>query len=207
MVHFVPKWFQKIFSNYIWNKKTNEKTIYLTFDDGPVPNITEWVLKILENNKIKATFFVVGENILKYPEIINKINKKGHSIGNHTFHHLKGWAVSTKTYTNDVDKCSNIIKKHTGKIPDLFRPPFGRIKPAQAKLIRKKYKLIMWETLTIDYDKALDKQKGLIRSIRATKNGSIVVFHDSIQAEKNLTYVLPKYIKHFKKQGYAFKSL
>jgi len=207
MLHKIPVWFQRLLPNYTWSINTNEKEIYLTFDDGPIPEVTEWVLSVLTNFEIKATFFVVGENVFSYPEIFAKIFKEGHSIGNHTYHHLKGWGVSTQAYLDDVNKCSGIIKKHSGSLPTLFRPPYGRIKPAQTKLLSNEYELIMWEALTIDYDRSLDKIKCLQNSINATHSGSIVVFHDSVKAKKNLKYVLPKYIEHFIKLGYTFKKL
>ncbi len=207
MLHRIPRWFQYLFPRYTWNLRVEEKVIYLTFDDGPLPDITEWVLEILNEYEAKATFFVVGGNVSKYPQIIAKINRDGHAIGNHTFHHIKGWETSVKSYLEDVEKCSLIIKEYTREVPALFRPPYGRIKPSQAKVLRENYKLIMWDTLTVDYDKNLDGQKCLTNSIRATRPGSIVVFHDSIKAEKNLKYVLPKYIKHFHDLGYTFRAL
>ncbi len=207
MLHRIPTLFQNLFPGYIWNKKTDEKIIYLTFDDGPIPEITDWVLQVLEEYEVKASFFVVGENVERHPQIIEKINAAGHTIGNHTFHHLKGWGASTNNYLENVDKCSTQIEKHTGKRPNLFRPPHGRIKPSQAKQLRNTYNIIMWDTLTIDYDKSLNEHKCLQNSIRATQFGSIVVFHDSYKAEKNLRFVLPKYIAHFKSLGYSFKSL
>ncbi len=207
MLHQIPLWFQHFFPDYTWQKNTLEKEIYLTFDDGPIPEITEWVLAILNDFGIKATFFVVGENVLQHPQILKKIVSDGHSIGNHTCHHVKGWDTPTQFYVDNVEKCSNIIKENTGNMPTLFRPPYGRIKPAQAKLLCSQYELIMWSTLTVDYDKNLRKDKCLNNSIKATLPGSIVVFHDSIKAEKNLKYVLPKYIAHFLSLGYSFKAL
>jgi len=207
MLHRIPRWFQHLFPGYTWNLHTEEKVISLTFDDGPIPGITEWVLEILKEYEVKATFFVVGENVLRHPKIIKKIYESGHTIGNHTFHHLKGWGISAQRYFEDVERCSDVIKKHTGSSPKLFRPPHGRIMPAQAKSLRDKYELIMWDTLTVDYDKSLHEKKCLANSIRATRVGSIVVFHDSIKAEKNLRYMLPKYIAHFKELGYTFKTL
>lgn len=207
MLHQIPSWFQVLFPGYIWRMNPKEKEIYLTFDDGPLPEITEWVLTVLKNVGIKATFFVVGENVLKHSKIFKKIIKDEHSIGNHTYHHVKGWGASTQSYIKDVNRCSHIIKEYSGVLPTLFRPPHGRIWPAQAKLLRKEYRLVMWNTLTIDYDRALHEKKCLKSSIDATRPGSIVVFHDSAKAEKNLKYVLPKYIDHFLCQGYSFKKL
>ncbi len=207
MFHKIPRWFQNLFAGYTWNKQTDEKVIYLTFDDGPIPDTTEWVLDVLAAHNVKATFFVVGENIERHPSVFQKVINGGYSIGNHTYHHLKGWGASLQNYLADVEQCSQLIKKYTGETPHLFRPPHGQIKPAQAKQLRTKYELIMWDTLTIDYDKNLSEKKCLKNSIKATQPGSIIVFHDSVKASKNLKYVLPRYIAHYKAQGFMFKSL
>jgi len=207
MLHRIPTWFQNLFPGYIWNKKTGEKIIYITFDDGPIPHITEWVLEVLEQYNIKATFFVVGENVARHPHLIKKIKMEGHSIGNHTNSHVKGWGVSATAYLNDIEKCSQTINEYTSERPRLFRPPHGRIRPSQARLLRAQFELIMWDTLSVDYDNGLSEEKCLQNSIRASQPGSIIVFHDSIKAEKNLKYVLPKYIKHFQEQGFTFKVL
>jgi len=207
MLHRIPFWFQQIFPGYTWSIATKNKEIYLTFDDGPVPDVTEWVLSVLDSFDIKSTFFLVGENIERHPSIFKKIIADGHSVGNHTYHHLKGWGATTQSYLEDVEKCSQIIEANTGSVPTLFRPPHGRIKPLQAKALRNDYQLIMWNTLTVDYDRGLAKERCLHNSIKATQPGSIVVFHDSVKAEKNLKYVLPKYIEHFLSEGYSFKAL
>ncbi len=207
MLHRIPIWFQRVFTGYVWNIKSQEKIIYLTFDDGPIPGITEWVLDVLKEHQIQATFFVVGENVARYPTLLKRIDKESHRIGNHTFHHVKGWSVSADVYVKEVDKCTQIIEDNTSQSTKLFRPPYGRIKSSQAQLLRKKYTLIMWDTLTADYDKRLNEKKCLTNSIRATRDGSIVVFHDSLKAAKNLKYVLPRYIAHFKSLGYTFKAL
>ena len=207
MLHRIPIWFQQIFPGYTWRIGTKNKEIYLTFDDGPIPEITEWVLSVLGSFDIKATFFVVGENVFRHPEVFNKIVMGGHSVGNHTYSHLKGWGATTKSYLEDIDRCSKIIESNTGRLPTLFRPPHGRIKPSQAKALRNDYNLVMWDTLSVDYDRKLDKNRCLTNTIKATNSGSIIVFHDSVKAEKNLKYVLPKYIEHFIKLGYTFKKL
>ena len=207
MLHQIPRWFQQIFPSYTWRVATLNKEIYLTFDDGPIPEITEWVLSVLNDFSIKATFFVVGQNVARHPAIFTKIVEGGHTIGNHTYHHLKGWGATTHSYLEDVDMCSKIVEANTGNVPTLFRPPHGRIKPSQAKALRNNYKLIMWDTLTVDYDPSLQEEKCLGNSIKATTSGSIIVFHDSVKAEKKLKHVLPKYIEHFIKLGYTFKKL
>jgi len=207
MFHKIPIWFQRLFPGFTWQFPSNEKVIYLTFDDGPIPEVTPWVVEVLNEYKIKATFFVVGENIKRNPNEFIDLIKAGHTIGNHTYHHVKGWSTSTKTYLHDVENCSQVIIDSGGEMPIYFRPPHGRIKLSQANLLKENYKLIMWNVLSVDYDKSLSKEKCLINTIEATSSGAIVVFHDSLKAEKNLKYVLPKFIKHFINEGYSFKAL
>jgi peptidoglycan/xylan/chitin deacetylase (PgdA/CDA1 family) len=205
----VPKFIKKIFFNQVWDIPNAENKIYLTFDDGPTPLITEWVLGILKKENIKATFFCIGKNIEKHPEIFNKIIEDGHSIGNHTFNHLKGWKTTSKEYLENIDLCSSIIQK-TAKNnlqSSLFRPPYGKIKPIQTKLLRKKgFKIIMWDILSKDYDQTISPKKCL-ENTKKTTSGSILVFHDSLKAQKNLEYTLPKAIKFFKKKGFIFDSI
>ena len=204
-----PRLVQKFFYNYSWRIKTNEKEIYLTFDDGPVPEFTPWVLETLEKYEAKATFFCVGENIKKYPHIYQEIKDRKHSIGNHTFNHLQGWKTSTNKYVKNTLKADSYLQDSedkTGK--KLFRPPHGRIRPNQARILRKKgYKIIMWDVLSGDFDQGLSKESCLEHTIKHITNGSIVVFHDSMKSFKNLDYVLPKVLEHFKQKGYHFKSL
>lgn len=207
MFHKIPLWFQNLFPKYTWNIKTEEKIIYLTFDDGPIPEITEWVLNVLAEYNAKASFFVVGENVMKNPEEFKQIVDRGHTIGNHTHNHVKGWRTSVKSYLSNVNKASIAIENNGGGHTRYFRPPHGRIKTKQARFLREKYELIMWSVLSVDYDKMLNSERCLKNTIDATDSGSIVVFHDSIKAEKNLKYVLPKYIEHFLKLGYRFEKL
>jgi peptidoglycan-N-acetylglucosamine deacetylase len=207
MIHRIPVWFQNLFPKYTWQIESEEKSIYLTFDDGPVPEITEWVLKTLNDYKIEASFFVVGENVSRHPKIFKQIVDQGHAVGNHTFNHVKGWSTSAMSYIKNAEKCSLTIVENGGEFPKLFRPPHGRIKPSQAKQLREQYDIVMWNVLSVDYDKSLDKEKCLRNTIGATRSGSIMVFHDSLKAEKNLRYALPKYIEHFLNLGYSFKKL
>ena len=192
----------------IWEISTTQKDIYLTFDDGPVPELTEYVLEELKKYDAKATFFCVGENISKYPGICKKILKQGHIIGNHTFNHLKGWSTKNHEYFMNIDQCQNEIQKYQkpyGK--PLFRPPYGQISRKQIKSIKDRYHIIMWDVLTYDYEKILASPRRLGKIIDKTGPGSIVVFHDNYKGEKNLKFLLPKYLAHFKKQGYQFKKL
>lgn len=207
MLHRIPSWFQNLFPGYTWNVKSEDKVIYLTFDDGPIPEITEWVLKVLDEFNAKASFFVVGENVTKNPQIFKQVIDTGHTVGNHTYNHMKGWRTSVQKYIDNVKKGSEVIVANGGEYPSCFRPPHGRIKPIQAKILREQYKLIMWSVLSVDYDKSLKAENCLKNTIAATVPGSIVVFHDSVKAEKNLRYVLPKYMTHFSKLGYTFKKL
>ena len=207
MLHKIPVWFQKLFSGYTWQIPGAGKVIYLTFDDGPIPEVTEWVVEILAKYGIRASFFVVGENVSKYPEVFRKLVEGRHVIGNHTYHHVRGWGTPTSLYLVEAGLCKDAIMENGGEEPLYFRPPHGRIRPAQAKALRERYKLLMWNVLTVDYDRNLNEEKCLANSIKATHPGSIVVFHDSLKAEKNLKYVLPRYIEHFTSLGYSSEPL
>lgn len=189
-------WFiKKIFSNYTWDVSNTGKTVYLTFDDGPIPVVTEWVLAELKKHGFKATFFSIGDNISKHPEIFKKIISEGHSIGNHTFNHLNGWNTSTEDYIENVARCEEAIDKNINQTlkSRLFRPPYGKIKTAQSKAIQKLgYKIIMWDVLSADFDTTISREQCLDNVLSNVKPGSIIVFHDSVKAFNNLEYVLPK---------------
>ena len=196
---------KKIFSNYVWNIPNTENKIYLTFDDGPIPEITEWVLEELKKHQVKATFFCIGDNIRKHPQIFNKIISEGHAIGNHTFNHLNGWKTTTETYLENFGQCEKIIQQSAinNLNAKIFRPPYGKIKRSQAKAIRKLgYKIIMWDVLSVDFDSALSKEKCLENVLSNVESGSIIVFHDSIKAFKNLEYVLPKTLTYLKEKNF-----
>lgn len=194
-----------LFSNYIWEIPNKSKKVYLTFDDGPIPVVTEWVLDTLKKENIKATFFCIGDNIKKHPEIFKRIINEGHSIGNHTFNHLKGWETNTNVYLENFNLCEDEILKKLGKNTNLFRPPYGKIKFSQSNLIRKKgYKIIMWDIISFDFDANTSPEKCFSNVNENVASGSIIVFHDSLKAEKNLRYALPKTIEAIKKKGYIF---
>lgn len=205
-LHYVPKIVQWLYPRLTWHKSRKEKVIYLTFDDGPVPEITPFVLEQLNKHGAKATFFCVGGNVGRYPEILQQLIRGGHGIGNHTDHHLNGAKTDVKTYLEDVNLCQDKLRK-AGVEPRLMRPPYGRIRKAQARQLQPAYEIIMWDVLTADYDRKLSPEKCLQQSIRYTQNGSVVVFHDSVKAWKNLSWVLPRYLEHFVSKGYVFKSL
>lgn len=199
---------RKVFPNYIWKIQTNEKKVFLTFDDGPTPEITEWVLAQLNKYNAKATFFCIGDNIRKHPEIFQKTISENHSIGNHTFNHLNGWKTNTKGYIENVTVCNSEINNLQSTICNLFRPPYGKIKLSQAKkLIRENYKIIMWDIISYDFDKTISKEKCLENVLSNVVPGSIIVFHDSKKAWQNLEYVLPKTLDFLKKKGYSFEKI
>ena len=203
-----PSVAKKMFPNYVWDIPTNTKELYLTFDDGPTPNITKWTLDLLKQYNAKATFFCIGDNIENHPGIFQNIIKDGHTIGNHTQHHVKGWKTKTKAYITDVLEAEKQIELQQSKRSNLFRPPYGQIKPKQGKkLIALDYKIIMWDVLSFDWQKEISGEDCLNNVISKSKEGSIIVFHDSIKASKNMMYALPKVLEYFSEAGYQFKTL
>lgn len=197
-----PKFIQNLFPNFTWSLPTDEKVIYLTFDDGPIPTITPWVLEQLKQYNAKATFFSVGENIKKHPQIYKQILDEGHLTGNHTYNHLSGWTTDNIDYFHNIRKCAEKLDNSI-----LFRPPYGRIKPKQAKFLQRHYRVVMWDVLSGDFDKNISKQECLNNVIDNVENGSIVVFHDSVKAKENLYYTLPLVLDYYAQLGYSFKTL
>jgi len=185
----------------LWRKNPLEKVIYLTFDDGPVPEVTPLVLDLLDEYNLKATFFCVGENVEKYPDVYKEVLKRGHKTGNHTYNHLKGIAVSTNEYVTNVEKAATQIDSK------LFRPPYGRIKNSQKKALLEDYEIVMWDIITRDYDSRLSPVSIMQNIKRYSRNGSLVVFHDSIKAERNMLTVLPLAIEYWNSKGYRFDVL
>jgi len=201
-----PRLVQRIFSSYIWRMPATENAVYLTFDDGPHPTITPWVLNLLKQHQAQATFFCIGKNVVQHPAIYNRIISEGHAVGNHTFNHLNGWETNTEQYVKDVEKAAAVISSN------LFRPPYGKIKTAQANGIRKiaslqKAKVIMWDVLSADFDKATSPEQCLQNVLQHVTPGSIVVFHDSEKASKNLFFVLPKVLQLLSENGSLFKKI
>ncbi|MBQ4818716.1 polysaccharide deacetylase family protein [Aquimarina sp. MMG016] len=205
-----PGIIKKIYPNYIWDFYTeDEKKIYLTFDDGPIPEVTEFVLEQLQRFNAKATFFCIGDNIQKHPEVFKKILSDEHTIGNHTMHHLKAWDNDIKTYIENVTSCEKEIlkltKSHNQK---LFRPPYGQISISKFSELKKiGYQIVLWDILSKDWDNTLSPKECLKNVITNTKQGSIVVFHDSIKAYKNLKIVLPEVLSYFTEKGYVFDKI
>jgi peptidoglycan-N-acetylglucosamine deacetylase len=207
MFHRTPFFLPWLYPDLVWRVPTTQKELFLTFDDGPVPGPTEFALDTLKEFNCRATFFCIGHNIQKHPEILNRIVTEGHAVGNHTYNHLKGWSTSVNQYVENVKLFDQQLLAVNDQLPvKLFRPPYGRITRNQIKAL-KNYKIVMWDVLTADYKKTLSPQACLKNSIAATRSGSIIVFHDSLKAERNMTYVLPRYLKHFLDLGYSFKTL
>lgn len=207
-----PKLVPKLFPNYVWNIETGKKELYLTFDDGPTPDVTPWVLNTLKSFNAKATFFCIGKNVEKYPDIFQRIIAEGHSVGNHTYNHLKGWRTKTSEYIENFLLAEKIIgsemRNKKSELQKLFRPPYGQIKPQQGtKIIEKGYKVIMWDVLSFDWDKTVSEENCLDNILSKTKPGSIIVFHDSVKASRNMQYALPKALDFFSKEGYTFNII
>ena len=180
---------------------TTRKELFLTFDDGPIPEVTPWVLQVLRSYNAKATFFCIGKNIEENQWIYNMIKKEGHSVGNHTYDHLNGWRTNVRTYYRSVIQCSEL----TGS--NLFRPPYGRIKREQASGLLSRFKIVMWDVLSGDFDINSSKEKCLSNVVDNARRGSIIVFHDSIKAQEKMQYALPRVLEHFSLMGYAFRAL
>lgn len=190
-----------VYPDALWRMDTGEKVIYLTFDDGPTPEVTEWVLSTLETWHAKATFFCIGKNVVSDQALFQKVKSAGHTIGNHTFAHEKGWNCELFDYLDSTAACQQLVSS------DYFRPPYGKMTIAQYLKLRKQYRIVMWDVLTYDYDQTVSASYSLNQSISKTRNGSIVVFHDSMKAFAKLKKMLPIYLDHFTQEGFEFKAL
>jgi peptidoglycan/xylan/chitin deacetylase (PgdA/CDA1 family) len=184
-----------------WKIPGPDKTLYLTFDDGPIPEITPWVLETLNEYNAKATFFCIGNNSKKNPGLMKMLRDSKHSIGNHTMNHVNGWKTKNENYFSDIYECSNYVDSK------LFRPPYGKIKYSQSRFLKNNYRIIMWSVLSKDYDLSLNEQECFNRVKRNTTDGSIIVFHDSLKAEKKLRFALPETLKYFSGLGYTFSAI
>ena len=198
-------WFVKqLYSSLLWNKARASNRIFVTFDDGPIPIVTPYVLNILKQHNAKATFFCIGDNVRKHPEIFEQVKNEGHSIGNHTFNHLHGWATEDTVYLDNFRQADELMHSN------LFRPPYGRIKRSQIKLLRQErpeLQIVMWDILSKDYDKSVRPEKCLKNVLKYTRPGSIIVFHDSLKAFERLEYVLPRAMEEWSGRGWEFSSL
>lgn len=203
--HRIPSMIPFFFPSFLWHIQTEKPVIYLTFDDGPIPEVTDFVLEQLLKVQAKATFFCVGDNIRKHPEVFERLLREEHAVGNHTVHHLNGWKTENEVYLQEVTDCQQRLPEEA---PLLFRPPYGAIVPAQARALREQgYRIVMWDVLTGDFDPQLSPESCLENAIRHTRPGSIVVFHDSLKAYRNLEHTLPRYLEYFHRQGFAFDTL
>lgn len=216
---------KKIFPQALWCIPTKEKKIFLTFDDGPHPEATTFVLDELKKINAKATFFCVGENIRKYPEIFNRIITDGHTVGNHTNKHLNGWKTKTGLYLQDIEDCQKIINEVRNtkyeinnddlksnpdfaiQNPKLFRPPYGKLTFSQYKRLNKKYKIVMWDVLSKDYDATVSGEKCMRNITSKAISGSVIVMHDNVKAMKNVKYLLPKVLNYYLEQGYGLECI
>jgi peptidoglycan/xylan/chitin deacetylase (PgdA/CDA1 family) len=198
----IPNWIKWFYPSFVWQMPADEKSLFLTFDDGPHPTITPQVLSMLSDYKAKATFFCIGDRVKRYPEIFQRILDEGHAIGNHTQHHIKGWETATADYVAEVNEAEKYICSR------LFRPPYGRIKRKQAKLLLNQgFEIIMWTVLSADYDQKLTKEASADRVLRNINNGNIYLFHDSERGEKRMLYALPKLLEAASALGFEFKKI
>jgi peptidoglycan/xylan/chitin deacetylase (PgdA/CDA1 family) len=194
---FITKWFPAA----VWRMSGDEKTVYLTFDDGPVPGVTPWVLDLLHEEEVKATFFSVGENVFRYPEIFDQILEEGHAVGNHTYHHLQGLKTGNLEYFKDIEQANRLIGSN------LFRPPHGWLTRAQYLFLSQKYKIVMWDVISCDYNQNITREEVLENVLSFVRPGSIITFHDSYKAEAHLRWALPRAIRALKAEGYEFKKI
>lgn len=202
-LHYSPFWLKALYPRYTWHVPTTEKEIFLTFDDGPIPDITEFVLDTLKEFEAKATFFCIGDNVRKHPSVFSKIIDQRHSVGNHTFNHMNGWKSEDQEYLENINLCEKQLNLET----NLFRPPYGRMKKSQSRLLPETKEIIMWDVLSGDFSAAVKPEVCLEKTIKYARPGSIVLFHDSLKAAKNMQYTLPRFLEHFSNKDYKFKAL
>ncbi|HXB13241.1 MAG TPA: polysaccharide deacetylase family protein [Bacteroidia bacterium] len=198
----IPKVAEVLYPGGVFRIPEKEKkTVYLTFDDGPIPEATPMVLDILKQHKVKATFFCVGENVQKNPQLFNRITDEGHSFGNHTFNHMDGWKNSVNEYADNTKLCAGVVRSN------LFRPPYGRITLKQFRKLKKEYKMVFWDVLSMDYDKEYSAEDCLLLVKKYTRPGSIIVFHDSLKTKEKIAELLAKSIDFLKAEGYDLEAI
>lgn len=203
-----PNWLAKFFNAFEWRKSTKEKVVYLTFDDGPIPVITPWVLNQLNEFNAKATFFCIGDNIRKNPDILKQICDQGHAVGNHTYNHVSGWKTDLRTYIDQVEKCEEFLALAENRKEKLMRPPYGKIGFNQTKTIKKQnFRIIMWDILSADFDTSISKEQCLENVTKNIRPGSIIIFHDSRKAFPNMEFALRGTLEYLQKNGYKSAAL
>lgn len=196
-----PKFIQALFPSLVWRKETNNKEIWLTFDDGPDPKITPWILSVLKKEKVSATFFLVGQQIEEFPELVGAIIKEGHTIANHSYSHENGWLCAKEKYIADIEKCQELMPNN-----QLFRPPYGKITKAQISLLKEQYKIILWDVLSWDFHQNTSPKRVQENILKNTTAGSIIVLHNNQKSYKNLQPILEETIQILKKKGFKFST-
>lgn len=201
-----PRLLRRLYPRALWRMDSSERAVYLTFDDGPIPEVTPWVLDILDQYDVKATFFMVGDNIRKHPDVFREVVRRGHCVGNHTFHHISGHIHGDFHFKKDVDECQAIMEEELGPISNpVFRPPHGWMKVNQYRYVAKHYRIVMWDLVTRDYSTRLNADDVLENVKRYARPGSIITFHDSLKSQDKIRTALPAAIEWLREQGYAFK--
>ena len=196
-----PKFIQALFPSLVWRKETLDKEIWLTFDDGPTPEVTPWILSILKKENVKATFFLVGQQIEEFPELVGSIIKGGHTIANHSYSHKNGWLTNKEKYLEDIENCQALMPNNK-----LFRPPYGKVTKVQIAVLKEKYKIILWDVLSYDFKQNTSSKKVQENIIQNTTSGSIIVMHNNLMSFKNLEPILEKTIQQLKAKGYNFST-
>lgn len=196
-----PKLLQTLLPAYVWRVDTSENVLYLTFDDGPIPDVTPWVLDTLRDYGARATFFCVGQNVQRHPDIFQRLLAEGHSVGNHTFNHVNGWNTDNRTYFHNIRHCARLVDS------PLFRPPYGRLRPGQRAFLERHFQIVMWEVLSGDFDPNLPAERCCANVLEHSGPGSIIVLHDSLKTEAKLRYALPRILQHFSVRGFRFEAL